>query len=444
MTKDMTQGCTWKLILFFSIPLFLGNLFQQIYSMADTIIVGRFVGLQALAAVGATASINFLVLGFAMGLTGGFSVVIAQRFGAGDEEGVKRAVAQTIIVCVVSAAILTAISVAGSRWMLTMMDTPADIFEEAWIYITIIFGGLGATIYYNMIAGVLRALGDSKTPLYFLIFSSVINIILDIVLITVFHMGVAGASVATVASQLLSAILCTFYAAKRYEILRLSAKDFKKNIPMVKGLLRVGIPMALQFSVTAVGTMILQWALNSFGSVHIAAFTVANKVEQLVTQAFVALGTTMATYCGQNLGAGRMERIKKGMKECILICAVCVVISSLINVFGGQFFVELFMGQEDVSNRAAVLEYAQIYLNTVAIFYPFLGMIFVFRNALQGMGNALWPMIGGVGELLARFVVAITLPGVIGYLGVCLASPVAWVVAAVPLMLVYLGWSKAH
>lgn len=433
MSKDMTKGSPWKLIFYFTIPVLLGNVFQQLYSMVDTIIVGRFVSVEALAAVGSTGSISFLVLGFAMGITGGFGIVISQRFGAGDEEGVRRSVGTSIMLCIIITVALTILSLATSRPLLTLMKTPADIIDDAVLYINIIYIGIFSSMYYNMIASVLRALGDSKTPLYFLLLSSAVNIVLDLVLIITFHMGVAGAAVATVFSQLFSAVLCTFYTARRYPILKLSRHDFKLDRFSSWVHLKVGLPMAFQFSVTAVGVMVLQSALNVFGSEVIASYTAASKVEILVTQPMSSLGTTMATYCGQNLGANRWDRIKKGMNACFAMGLVSILIGMAFNIFGGRWFTSLFMENPTDS----ILAYSQTYLNTIAVFYVFLACIYIFRNALQGMGDALIPMIGGIGECIARFLVAMILPAFIGYQGVCLASPGAWVLTSIILITRY-------
>ena len=432
MTKDMTKGSPWRLIFFFTVPVLLGNIFQQLYSMVDTIIVGRFVSVQALAAVGATGSISFLVIGFATGITSGFGIVIAQKFGAG--KAVRRSVGVSIVLCIIITIILTILSLSTSRFVLELMNTPDDIINDAVIYINIIYAGIFATIYYNMVASILRALGDSKTPLYFLILSSILNVVLDLVLIINFHMGVAGAGIATVFSQFVSAVLCTIYTIKRYPILKLKKSDFRVNKTWAWAHLRVGLPMALQFSVTAVGVMVLQSALNVFGSEVIASFTAASKVETLVTQTMNSLGTTMATFCGQNLGAGKWRRIKKGMQVGMIFSAGCVLIAALINFTLGTAATRLFM--TDPSDE--IIGYARTYLYITTLFYPFLAAIYLFRNSLQGMGDAMIPMIGGVAELISRLGVAVILPIFIGYIGVCLASPAAWFVTGMILTVRYI------
>lgn len=433
MTKDMTTGNPVKLILFFSIPLLIGNVFQQFYSMVDTIIVGRYVEVQALAAVGVTGSLSFLILGFTFGLTGGFSVIIAQRFGANDEDGLRKSVATSTILSIISTIIITLASMLSAKPVLSLMNTPDDIINDATIYIIIIYAGTCATVFYNMIAGILRSLGDSKTPLYFLILSSILNIILDLFFILNFNMGVRGAAYATVIAQGISGILCLIYALKKYPILRLKKEDWiwDKNFALKH--LNVGIPMALQFSITATGVMVLKTALNAFGSTVIAAYTAASKVEQIVTQPGISFGTTMATYCGQNLGAGKYDRIKEGVKKGSIITIMVSIIAAVVLFVFGKSLSTLFISSDQIE----ALNYSKQYLNTVAAFLPILGMLFIYRNSLQGIGDAFIPMMAGVAELVARVIVAFTLPAFIGYIGICLASPFAWIGATIPMAIKY-------
>lgn len=439
MTNDMTTGNPVKLILLFSIPLLIGNIFQQFYSMVDTIIVGRFIGVEALAAVGTTSSMVFLVNGFVMGLTSGFAVLISQKYGAKDEVGVKEAVASSIILSIIATILVTFISVLSAKPLLTLMNTPSNIMKDASTYIIILYAGNIAIIFYNMMAATLRALGDSKTPLYFLIVSSVLNIILDLVLIINFKMGVAGAAYATVISQGVSAILCVIYTYKRYKILRLKKDDFKVKKKYYRKHLKVGIPMALQFSITSIGIMTVQSAINIFGSTVIASYAASSKVLQLVMQPATTLGVTMATYCGQNIGAKRYDRIKEGVKKCVQISIITSVISAIILIFLGKYFVMMFVSNPD----AEILSYAQQVLNISAIFFIPLGLIFVYRNALQGIGDSFIPMMAGVYELVARAIVAFTLPKVLEFMGICLADPVAWFAAVIPLAYTYYKREKS-
>ena len=439
MTNDMTTGNPVKLILLFSIPLLIGNIFQQFYSMVDTIIVGRFVGVEALAAVGTTSSMVFLVNGFVMGLTSGFAVLISQKYGAKDEAGVKKAVASSITLSIIATIIVTFISVISAKPLLALMNTPSNIMKDASTYIIILYAGNVAIIFYNMMAAILRALGDSKTPLYFLIVSSVLNIILDLVLIINFKMGVAGAAYATVVSQGVSALLCVIYTYKKYKILRLKKEDFKVKKKYYRRHLKVGIPMALQFSITAIGIMTVQSAINIFGSTVIASYAASSKVLQLVMQPATTLGVTMATYCGQNIGAKRYDRIKLGVKKCVQISIITSLISAMVLIFLGKYFVMMFVSNPD----AEILSYAQQVLNISAIFFIPLGLIFVYRNALQGIGDSFIPMMAGVYELVARAVVAFTLPKVLEFMGICLADPVAWFAAVIPLAYTYYKREKS-
>ena len=432
-TKDMTKGEPFKLILWFSVPLLLGNIFQQLYSMVDTIIVGKIIGTQALAAVGTTGPLNFLVLGFASGITSGFAVLVAQRFGAGDEKGLRRAVTSATILIAAFTVVLTLASVLGTKALLRMIHTPDDIFQDAYRYIVVIFGGMVTMMLYNFLACILRALGDSKTPLYFLILSSVLNIVLDLIFIVNFGMGVAGAAWATVIAQGVSGVLCFVYMKFKFPILRLKKEDWKAEPWMYRRHLFIGLPMAFQFSITAVGTVILQGALNLFGSTKIAAYTAASKVEQLVTQPAGTFGVTMANYSGQNLGADRVDRIKEGVTKCTVLTLIFAVLASVILFTCGEFLTSLFID----GNQPEVMESAMTYLRICALFFPFLNMIFVYRNMLQGVGHSLMPLMAGVFELIARAVVSFTLPGVLGFTGICLAGPIAWVAAAVPLGITY-------
>lgn len=433
MTNDMTRGNPVKLILLFSIPLLIGNIFQQFYSMVDTIIVGRFVGVDALAAVGSTGSMVFLVNGFATGLTSGFAVLVSQKFGAKDEKGLRKSVSSAVTLTVISVVIVTLISLICGKPLLKLMNTPDNIMADAYTYIKIIYGGLVTTVAYNLIASILRALGASKTPLYFLIISSVLNVILDLVFIINFKMGVAGAAYATIISQGVSAILCLIYTYKKFTILRLKKEDFKVKKRYYYKHLKIGIPMALQFSITAIGIMTVQGALNVFGSTVIASYTAASKALQLVMQPAITFGVTMATYCGQNLGAREYGRIKDGVKACTKISIITSIVAGAVLIFLGKYFVMMFITNPD----AEILKYAQQVLDISAIFFIPLGLIFIYRNALQGIGDSFIPMMAGAYELIARAIVAFTLPRYLEFWGICLADPVAWFAAAIPLGITY-------
>lgn len=433
MTNDMTKGNPLKIFIFFSIPLLIGNVFQQLYSMVDTIIVGRFVGVEALAAVGSTGSMFFLVNGMILGLTSGFGVLVAQKFGAKDEVAIKKAVASNIILTLVLTVFITIIALLVKNPLLRMMNTPDNIFNDASTYITIIFAGIITQALYNMAAGILRALGDSKTPLYFLMVSSIVNVILDLVFIINFKMGVSGAAYATNIAQGFSAVLCLIYSYKKFQVLRLKKEDFKVELSYYTKHLKVGVPMGLQFSVTAVGIIIVQSAINVFGSTVIASYTASSKVLQLVMQPATSFGVTIANYAGQNLGAGRFDRIKSGMKIMNKVSIITSLLAGLVLIFLGKYFVRLFIENP----TAEIFTYSQLVFNYSAVFFIPLGFIFVYRNVLQGMGESFMPMMAGVLELIARSIVAFILPKYIGFTGICLSDPVAWVSASVFLMITY-------
>lgn len=435
-TKDMTTGSPAKLIITYAIPILIGNIFQQFYNMADTIIVGRYLGVDALAGVGLTGPMNFLVLGFSLGITSGFSVVAAQRFGAKDEKGLKHCVATIIMLCVIMTTIITLTAVVSTKPLLRLINTPEEVFNYSYQYISIIYAGITATILYNMLAGLLRAVGDSRTPLYFLLIASLLNIVLDLLFIINFKMGVSGASLATVVSQGTSGILCLIYIKKRYPILHVSKEDFRWDWKLALKHLSIGLPMAFQFSITAIGVIVLQGALNLFGAGKIAAYAAAAKVEQLVTQPAGTFGVTMANYAGQNLGAGRIDRIKDGVRKCSFIALGFSLFASLVLKFFGKYLVKMFISG-NVENVAEIYESSQQYFNIALMFFPFLFLIFIFRNALQGTGHSFMPLLVGVFELVARSVTAATLPGLIGFKGICFAGPAAWVSACIPLAVTY-------
>ncbi len=421
------------MIVRFVVPLIIGNIFQQFYSMVDTIIVGRFVGVQALAAVGATGTISFLIIGFMQGLTTGFTVLTSQRFGAGDEKGLKRSVGNAAFLAVLTTVIMTAVSMLGMDKLLHIMNTPEDIFEMSKTYILIICAGMGCTILYNLLSSLLRAVGNSRVPLYFLVLAAGLNIILDLVLILVIPMGVAGAAVATVLSQGISGLLCLIYIIKKVPLLCIKKEHWKPEYYCCKNQLGVGVPMALQFSITAVGTMLVQAALNMFGSTVVAAYTAACKVEQFVTQPYVAIGMTMATYCAQNRGVIALDRIRKGVRIANGMSAAYSVV-----IFGILLAVLPYMiGMFVSGDITEVLGYAEIYIGICGTCFIPLGMIFIFRNAMQGCGYSLLPMLGGVVELVCRAVMAFVAIKYHSYVGVCLGSASAWLVTGIYLAIAY-------
>lgn len=427
MELDMTQGNPGKLILQFTLPIIIGNVFQQLYNMVDAIIVGRFVGNLALAAVGATGTITFLILGFMQGLTTGFTVLTSQRFGAGDICGLKRSVGNAVLLSVMVTVLATGISLAGMKGLLRLMQTPEDIFGMAYTYICIICFGMWANILYNLLASLLRAVGNSKVPLYFLMISAGFNVVLDLVFIFVFRIGVAGAAWATVIAQGLSGILCLIYIAKRVSILHIGKEEWRLNGADSKNQIRIGVPMALQFSITAVGTIIIQTALNLLGSTAVAAYTAAVKLEQLTTQPFSAMGQTMATYCGQNMGKRDLKRIKRGVHTAELFTVVYAIVGALFIIRMVPFGVRLFVSEE----IALITSYVLIYMKICGAFFIPLGLIFVYRNAMQGVGFGFMPMMGGVVELAARAIAAAVAVYMGSFTGICFGNVAAWAAAAV-------------
>lgn len=433
MQKDMTAGNPTKIILDFTFPIFIGNVFQQFYNMADTVIVGKFVGTKALAAVGSTGTIMFLILGFVLGMTAGFTVLTAQKFGAGDMKAMRQTVGGAAVLSILVTIVLTAGSMLFMKPLLHFMHTPADIFDDAYSYIMIICAGIAAQMLYNLLASVLRALGNSKVPLYFLILSALLNIVLDLVLIIVFHIGAPGAAYATVISQGVSGVLCLVYIVKKIPVLHLEREDWKPKVHLLKIQLGIGIPMALQYSITAIGTMMVQTSLNLLGSGLVAAFTAASKIEQVVTQAYVALGTTMATYCAQNIGAGKIQRIRSGFRSATIMSFVYAVISGILIMTVGKYMTYLFVSGDVAEIMASV----DIYLKCVGIFFIPLAVVNLYRNGIQGMGYGILPMMAGVAELVGRGIVAVIAAGKRSYVGVCLASPIAWIFAAALLIVMY-------
>ena len=434
MTNDMTSGNPARLILGFMIPTCLGNIFQQVYNLADSIIAGQFIGVDALAAIGSTSSLIFFVIGWLNGLTSGFSSLAAQRFGARQYDQMRHYVAMSIYLCLAFVIVMTAGLELLNYPLLRLINTPENILQDTGSYMAIIYAGLTVTAAYNALAAVLRALGDSKSPLYFLIISACINVFLDIIFILNFHMGVAGCAYATVISQGISALLCLIYIVKKFDILKLSRKDFRVDYPCMGQLLAIGIPMGLQFSITAIGTIIVQGAVNAFGSVYIAGFAAAGKIQNIVTTVFVAFGATIATYVGQNRGAGRMDRVHQGVRITqIMILVWSFVIMAIVYLFGG-YLIRIFVS----SSETQVIEAATVYFHAVAWCYPFLGSIFLYRNALQGLGFGLVPMLGGIFELVARFAVVQIIVGLgVGFAGICLADPAAWIAALIPIVPYY-------
>lgn len=425
MTKDMTSGKPLKLIISFAVPMFFGMLFQQFYSMVDTVIVGRFLGMEPLAGVGSTNSLNFMVIGFVTGVCNGFAVPVAQMFGARHESALRRYVTNSAWLCVLFSAVLTAAVVIFCHPILRLLRTPEDIYRYAYTYIVIIFWGIPFTFLYNMLAAIIRSLGDSRTPVVFLAASSLINIVLDLVFILVFHMGVEGPALATVISQAVSGLVCLWYMHRRFFILRMTKEEWKPGGSYVKKLCYMGLPMGLQYSITAIGTLVLQAAVNSLGSSIVAGVTAALKINAFVTCPIEALGATMAPYSGQNMGAGRMDRVSRGLRDaCICGFAASAVLLGIVALTGRQLSL-LFL---DSSNKE-IMEASYRLLMTTACGYCLLTLVNVVRFTIQGMGYSVFAVTAGVLEMIARGLAGAVLVPLIGYTGVCLSNVLAWIFA---------------
>lgn len=423
--RDMTKGNVFNIILGFAIPLLLGMLFQQFYSMVDTIIVGKYLGVSALASVGSTGSINFMIIGFCMGVCNGFAIPVAQKFGAGNFKKLRKYVFNSGFLAIVFSVVMTLIVCVFCRQILIAMRTPEDIIQGAYSYIYVIFLGIPATYLYNLLSGIIRSLGDSKTPLFFLIISSIINIILDLFLIIYMHMGVAGAAWATVIAQAVSGILCLIYMRKKYSVLKFESDELKVDGYCIRRLCYMGVPMGLQYSITAIGSVILQAAVNGLGSIIVAAVTAAGKISMFLCCPFDALGSTMATYTGQNIGAGKLERISEGIKKSMIIGSVYSIVALMISVFFGKSLALLFVNENEIEILAKVSENLII----VAAFYIPLCIVNVVRFTIQGMGYSTFAILAGVCEMIARALCGFILVPIFGYVAVCLASPVAWIFA---------------
>ncbi len=434
MVREMTHGKPMSLILGFCLPMLLGNLFQQLYSMVDTIIVGKFIDVDALAGVGSTGSVSFLIIGFTTGITSGSCILPAQCFGGGNYSEMRRYIANALYLCIATTIIVTGVAVAFCYPLLELMRTPAEIIDIAYNYIIVVFGGICVTMAYNLMAGILRAMGDSRSPLYFLILASIINIGLDLLFIIVFNMGVAGAGWATVISQGISAALCFIYIKRSYPILQFDKSEFKLERNRILSIARISVPMGLQFSITAVGSVILQSAVNSIDKIAVAAVTAAGKMQNMIVAPLETLGVTMATYAGQNLGIGNIKRIGNGVK-CSLITGLIYSLAALAAVwlFSAPLCL-LFVDAEETQ----VIDQAVYFIRICACFYPVLALLFVFRNVLQGLGYSLLPMMAGACELAARVAIAVIFVPTIGFDAACFASPLAWAAAVILLTAVYI------
>lgn len=422
---NLTTGSPLKLILSFAVPVFIGILFQQLYNMADSFIVSKMIGTDALAAVGSVGSLNFMVMGFCIGVCSGFAIPVAQSFGAEDYVRLRKYVANSIWLSIIFSGIITVCVCVFCRPILELMKTPENIIDDAYTYIFIIFLGIPFSFLYNLLSGIVRALGDSNTPVYFLLLSSVVNVVLDIVTIGVFGMGVEGPAIATVFSQALSGVLCLIYSVKKFDMLRLKKHEWKWDKSCIMPLISSGLPMGLQYSITAIGSVVLQFSINSLGSEYVAAVTVSSKIGMFVCSPFEALGGTMATFAGQNIGARNVKRVKKGLLSAILIgVAYAAAAAAVLCLFGENIASVFFKDQE-----AHILGYVQQVLMVNSLSYSLLVLVNNVRFSIQGMGYSALAVTAGVFEMVARTAMGLFVVPQFGFIAVCFTDPLAWLMA---------------
>ena len=424
-SKEMTSGPCLPLIFNFTLPLLLGNMLQQTYSLIDAAIVGKFLGINALASVGASTSVVFLILGFCNGCCGGFGIPVAQKFGARDYVSMRRLVSVSLKLAGMLSVGIALITCLLCAFILRTMQTPENIFQDAYWYLLITFIGVPCTFFYNLLSSIIRALGDSKTPFWFLLFSTVLNVLLDLLCILVFHWEVAGAAIATVFSQGVSAVLCYFYMYRKFEILRMQPADKRFRPELARQLIFVGVPMGLQFSITAIGSIMLQSANNALGTACVAAFTAAMRIKMFFLCMLESLGIAMATFCGQNYGAGKPERIWTGVKAASLMMIVYVAAVAIILWGFSEKFVLLFVDPSETE----IIADAALFLHISVSFFPVLGLLCILRYSIQGAGYTKLAMFSGVSEMIARILVSVVAVPLWGFWAVCFGDPTAWVFA---------------
>lgn len=423
--KEMTEGRIFPQIFYFTLPLLMGNLLQQTYSLVDAAIVGKFLGINSLAAVGASSSVVFLILGFCNGCCGGFGIPVAQKFGARDYSTMRRCVIVSLQLAAVMSVVLALITGIWCDDILRLMRTPENIFDEAYAYLLITFIGIPCTFFYNLLSSIIRALGDSKTPFWFLLLAAVLNIVLDLFCILVLGWGVAGASIATVFSQGVSALLCYLYMMRRFDILRTTPDERRFSRPIARTLLGIGVPMGLQFSITAIGSIMLQSANNALGTACVAAFTAAMRIKMFFMCPFESLGIAMATFAGQNYGAGRPERIMQGVKAAAAMALVYWVFTFCVLMFGSRELALLFVD----ASETEILKDTALFLHISVSFFPVLGLLCILRYTIQGAGFTNLAMLSGVSEMVARVLVSVWAVPAFGYVAVCCGDSTAWIFA---------------
>ena len=431
--KDLTVGEPARLIFYFTLPLLAGNVFQQLFGFVDTLIVGRFLGVEALAAVGCTGSLMFLMLGFVSGMTSGFSICTGQRFGAKDFDGVRRSAAICVGLSLAASLVLTIIGIASCRELLIAMDTPPEILDGAYDFISIVYGGVVMFIFLQMLTNLIRALGDSKMPTVIQATTLCINILLEPVAIIGLGLGIPGSAGATIVALTIGNFLCLVYIKKRVPYLHVRREDFSFDREFLIEHLRIGLPMGFQSSIIAIGAVVLQIALNGLGSVAVAAFAAAHRVDGIAVMPMMSFGIAMAAYTAQNFGAKKFGRIVDGVKKCVLMSCSFSVIVALFNIYLGDKIIELFVGAQAVQ----VIEYGRLFLIITGISYWALALLFIFRFTLQGLGQSFVPTIAGIVELVMRIAAALILVKYMGFLGACLAAPMAWIGGLLPLAIAF-------
>jgi len=427
LVGDLTTGNVTKKIMQFAMPVLLGNLLQQFYNLVDSIIVGRCVGKDAFAAVGSTGAINFMIIGFVLGTTWGVSIPVAQKFGAKDFSAMRKKISDAIYVSTIIGIVITILTVIFTKPLLELMNTPSDIIGDAALYIGIIFAGIPAILLYNIPAGISRAIGDSKTPLYFLIFSACLNVVLDLIFVLPLQMGVAGTAIATVISQAISGILCIIYMKHKHPFLKFEAGERRVMLPAMWLSFKMGAPMGMQFSITAIGSVILQTAINGLGSDAVASINAASKLQLILVTPMDALGASIATYCGQNYGAGNFERIKEGVRKGFKIAVSFAITAAILaNVFAKPVLY-LFVDASEITPQ--IVTWVRTFMLINSCFYVTLAIIFIYRNAIQGLGRSAIAMLAGVAELVGRSFAAIIFVQIWGFTGVCFGNILAWILA---------------
>lgn len=433
--KDMTEGKPSKLIFIFALPLIFGNIFQQLYTIVDTIVIGKFIGVEALAAVGSGAWLNWMVIDMIIGFTQGFSILISQYFGENNIKKLRKTVTMAIILAIILGILMTTISLLAVRPILIMLNTPENIINDSLSFLLVAFGGIPAILAYNTCSAILRALGNSRTPLIAMVIASAINVLLDILFVVVFKWGIKGPAIATVIAQIFSFLYCV-NSVRKLSILKITAEDFKIDMFMIRKLIFLGTPISFQNGIIGFGGLVVQYVVNGFGFIFVAGFTATNKLYGILELVAVALGYAMSTFTGQNLGAKKYDRIRKGMNSALKMTVGTSIALSLIIFFFGRYFVMMFISGSPAEVEL-VTDVAHKYLKVMSSMLFILYMLHIYRNALQGMGDTIIPMISGIVELCMRISVALFLPLLIGETGIYFAEVAAWLGAELILMIAY-------